>query len=141
MWVFILTLHNVLILIKSVLNKDQNLYLASLHQLTKNNDKNVFESTIMLRFGETKVAKEKLYGGKKRTNIRDVNFHNVVSSKLVETRTNSKYLIRFLEKVIRPIVLPKMSGYVKVFKFKDGDKDKNKLMSFCINDEKLLEKI
>ena len=136
-----MTLHNVLILIKSVLNKDQNLYLASLHQLTKNNDKNVFESTIMLRFGETKVAKEKLYGGKKRTNIRDVNFHNVVSSKLVETRTNSKYLIRFLEKVIRPIVLPKMSGYVKVFKFKDGDKDKNKLMSFCINDEKLLEKI
>ena len=136
-----MTLHNVLILIKSVLNKDQNLYLASLHQLTKNNDKNVFESAIMLRFGETKVAKEKLYGGKKRTNIRDVNFHNVVSSKLVETRTNSKYLIRFLEKVIRPIVLPKMSGYVKVFKFKDGDKDKNKLMSFCINDEKLLEKI
>ena len=112
-----------------------------MHQLTKNNEKNVFDSTIMLRFGETKVAKEKLYGAKTRTNIRDVNFHNVVSSKLVETRTNSKYLIRFLEKVIRPIALPKMSGYVKVFKLKDGDKDKNKLMSFCINDEKLLEKI
>ena len=137
-----MTLHNVLILIKSVLNKDQNLYLASLHQLTKNNDKNVFESTIMLRFGETKVAKEKLYGGKKQTNIRDVNFHNVVSSKLVETKTNSKYLIRYLDKVIRPIALPKITEYVKVFKRKDGDKDKNnKLMSFCTDDEKLLEKI
>ena len=34
-----------------------------------------------------------------------------------------------------------MSGYVKTFKAKDGDKDKNnKLMSFRINDEKLLEK-
>ena len=34
-----------------------------------------------------------------------------------------------------------MSGYVKTFKVKDGDKDQNaKLMFFCINDEKLLEK-
>ena len=34
-----------------------------------------------------------------------------------------------------------MSGYVKTFKVKDGDKDKNKkLMSFHIDDEKLLEK-
>ena len=34
-----------------------------------------------------------------------------------------------------------MSGYVKTFKLKEGDKDKsNKLMSFCIDDEKLLEK-
>ena len=34
-----------------------------------------------------------------------------------------------------------MSGYVKTFKAKDGDKDKNnKLMSFRINDENLLEK-
>ena len=39
------------------------------------------------------------------------------------------------------MVLPKMSGYVKTFKVKDGDKDENnKLMSFHINDEKLLEK-
>ena len=59
----------------------------------------------MLRFDETKVAKE--------------------------------------NKVRRPLVLilPKMSGYVKTFKVKDGDKDKNnKLMFFCIDDEKLLEK-
>ena len=34
-----------------------------------------------------------------------------------------------------------MSGYVETFKVKEGDGDKNnKLMSFCINDEKLLEK-
>ena len=34
-----------------------------------------------------------------------------------------------------------MIGYVKTFKVKEGDKDKNnKLMSFRINDEKLLEK-
>ena len=32
-----------------------------------------------------------------------------------------------------------MSGYVKPFKVKDGDKDQNnELMSFCINGEKLL---
>ena len=37
--------------------------------------------------------------------------------------------------------MPKMSGYVKIFKVTDGNKDENnKLMSFCIDDEKLLEK-
>ena len=34
-----------------------------------------------------------------------------------------------------------MRGYVKKFKVKDGNKDKsNRLMSFRIDDEKLLEK-
>ena len=34
-----------------------------------------------------------------------------------------------------------MNGYVKTFKVKEGDKDKNnKSMPFCIDDEKLLEK-
>ena len=39
--------------------------------------------------------------------------------------------------VIRPLVLtlPKMIGYLKTFK-----DENNKLMSFCINDDKLLEK-
>ena len=32
-----------------------------------------------------------------------------------------------------------MSGYVKTFKEKDGNED-NKLIPFCIDDEKLLEK-
>ena len=33
-----------------------------------------------------------------------------------------------------------MSGYVKTFKVKDGDKNNNKLMSYHMDDEKLLEK-
>ena len=37
--------------------------------------------------------------------------------------------------------MPKMSGYVKTFKVKDGNKYKNhKLMSFLIDGKKLLEK-
>ena len=37
--------------------------------------------------------------------------------------------------------MPKMSGYVKTSIVKEEDKDENnKLMSFRINDEKLLEK-
>ena len=76
-------------------------------------------------------------------NIWDVNVDNIVISKLVKPNANSKYLIGYLDKVIRPLVLtlPKMSGYVQSFKDKNGDKDKNnKLVSFRINDEKLLEK-
>ena len=51
-------------------------------------------------------------------------------------------MIRYLDKVIRPLVLilPKMSGYIKTFKVKDGDKDKNSKLSFCRVHEKLLEK-
>ena len=80
----------------------------------------------MLRFGETKVTKEKFYAAKK-------------------IKTNSKYLIGHSDKAIWLLVLimPEMSEYVKTFKtfkVKDGDKDKNnKLTSFHI-DEKLLGK-
>ena len=80
---------------------------------------------------------------KKPMKIWDVNFDKIVISKLIQTKPNSKYLIEYLGKAARPLVLviPKMSGYVKIFKVKDGDKDKNnKLMSFRIDDEKLLEK-
>ena len=52
-------------------------------------------------------------------------------------------MIGYLDKAIRPIVfiMPKMSGYVKTFKIKEKDKDKNnKLMSFRKDDEKILEK-
>ena len=92
----------------------------------------------MLRFGETKMAKEKFFAGKKPINIWDVNIDNTVISKLVKAKTNSKYLARYSDKVIRLLVLilPKMSEYVKIFKFKCKS---NKLMYFCINDEKLLE--
>ena len=69
--------------------------------------------------------------------IWDVNVDYIVISKLVKTETNSKYLIGCLHKAIRLLVLimPKMSGYVKIFKVKDEDKDRNnKLMSFRIDD-------
>ena len=60
--------------------------------------------------------------------------------KIVGAKTNFKYLIGIkFDKAIGPLVLimPKMSGYVKIFKVKEGD---NKLISFRIDDEKLLEK-
>ena len=38
--------------------------------------------------------------------------------------------------------MPKISGYVKTFKVKEGNKDKNnKVKSFRIDNEKLSEKI
>ena len=48
-------------------------------------------------------------------------------------------MIGYLDKIVRPLALkmPKMSGYVKTFKIKEGN---NKLISFRIDDEKLLEK-
>ena len=71
------------------------------------------------------------------------NIDKTVILKLVESKTNPKYLIGYLEKVIKPIVLmlPRMSGYADTFKVKDKEKDKNnKLLSLRINEEKLLEK-
>ena len=97
----------------------------------------------MLRFGKTKVTKEKFYDAKRPIKIGDFIVDNIVISKLVETKSNFKYLIGYLDKVVRPLVfiLPEMSGYVKTFKVKDGHKDKNdKLMSFRIDDEKLSRK-
>ena len=83
----------------------------------------------MLRSGQKKIAKEPLH-------ILDVNFDNIVISKIIERKTNSKYSIGYLDKVIRPLVQPKMSGYVNTFRFEDRTR---KLMSFCREDEKLLE--
>ena len=47
----------------------------------------------------------------------EVNIDNKVFSKLFETKANSKYLIGYLDEVIRPLVLilSKMSAYVKNF--------------------------
>ena len=59
----------------------------------------------MLTFGETKEAKEKFYEAKKTINIWDVNVDNIVISKLVETKTNSKYLTEYLDKFVGPLVL------------------------------------
>ena len=79
----------------------------------------------------------------KTIKIWDVNVDNIAISKLVKTKNNSKYLIGYLDKAIRSLVLimPKTSRYLKTFNFKNGDKDKNNnLISFRIDDEKLLEK-
>ena len=96
---------------------------------------------------------------KKPIKICNVRVNNIVISKLVKTKTNSKYLTGYLDKDKRPLVLmmPKMSGYLKTFKVEDKNnklmplmsgyvktfkvEDKNnKLMYFRIDDEKLLEK-
>ena len=52
-------------------------------------------------------------------------------------------MIGYLDKFTRSLVLilPKMCGYVKRVSAKDGEKDRNsKLISFHIEDSKLLEK-
>ena len=69
----------------------------------------------------------------------DINVDNIVISKIVKVKTNSKYLIGYLDKDIRPLVsiMPKMSGYVKTFKVKEKS---NELMSFHIADDKLSQK-
>ena len=86
-----------------------------------------------------KITKEKFSAPKRLIKICDVNVNNIVISKLVKTKTNSKYLNGYLDKTIRKLVLimPKMSRYVKTFGVKDGN---DKLMSFRIDDDKLLEK-
>ena len=55
----------------------------------------------------------------KTINICDVNVDNIVTSKLIETKTNSRYLIGIkFDKAIRSLVLimPKMSGHLKLKK-------------------------
>ena len=78
---------------------------------------------------EKKIIRERFYAPKEPINVSNVNINKMVFSKLIETKTNSKHLIEYLDKFARPLVLivPKMSGYVKTFKVKDGEKDNNKL--------------
>ena len=88
---------------------------------------------------EREIAKEKFYAAKRRIKIWDINVDNIVISKLAKTKTDSKYCIGYLDNFIRPLVLIilKMDGYVKTFKVKDKS---NKLISFRIDNQKLLEK-
>ena len=54
--------------------------------------------------------------------IWDVNIDNIVVSKVIETKTNSKYLIGIkFDKATGPLVLinSKMIGYVKTFKVEE----------------------
>ena len=86
--------------------------------------------------------KRKVFCCKRTYKVWNVNVNNILMSKLVK-KNNYKYLIGYLDIGITLLVLimPKMSGYVKTFKVKDNNKDKNKkLMSFCVDGEKLLEK-
>ena len=46
-------------------------------------------------------------------------------------------MIGYSDKAIIIFIMPKMSGYVRTLKAEDIN---SKLMSFCIDDEKLLEK-
>ena len=64
-----------------------------------------FHSIIMSRFGETKITKEKFYATKRPIKIWDVNVDNIVISKLIKTKTNSKYLIGHIDKFIITLVL------------------------------------
>ena len=67
------------------------------------------------------------------------NIDKLVIPKLFGIKTYSKYLVRYLDKIIRSLVLMliKISEYVNSFKVKV---ENNKLMTFCINDERLLVK-
>ena len=90
----------------------------------------------MLRFGDKEIAKEKFYTAKKTIKIWDVNVENIVISKLINTKTSSKYLIGIkFDKAIRALILIMPGGYVKTFKVEDKIM---KLMSFHIENEKLL---
>ena len=62
--------------------------------------KNLFDSIITLRFGETEITKGKFYAAKKPINILDFNIDNLFMSKSIEIKTSSKYLIGYLVKVI-----------------------------------------
>ena len=46
-----------------------------------------------------------MLSSKKPVNIWDVNVDNIVVSKLTETNNNSKYLIGYLDEVIKPLLL------------------------------------
>ena len=82
-------------------------------------------------FGQTKVTKGEFYSAKKLIKIWNVNFDNIVVSKLIKTKNYSKYLIGYLDWVIRPLVLIllKISWFVKIIKVKDGNKDKKLMFS------------
>ena len=53
---------------------------------------------------------------KNPTKSRYVNVDSIVISKLVKAKINSKYLIEYLDKAMRPLVLimPKIIGYIKI---------------------------
>ena len=98
------------------------------------------DGIIRLRFGKKKVD---FCDVKKPIKMWDVDVNNTVISKSVKKKSNSRYLIEYLDEFVQPLVLvmPKMSGYYKTFKDEGEHKNKNdKLMSLRIDDDKLLNK-
>ena len=71
---------------------------------------------------------------KKTIKIWDIDFDNIVISKLTETKNNSKYLIEYLDEAM-VLIIPKMCVSIKSFKDKN-----NKIKFLRIDDDKLLEK-
>ena len=51
-----------------------------------------------MRFRKTEIVKVKFCSAKKPKNLYEVNVDNIAVSKLVKTKTNSKYLIGYLDK-------------------------------------------
>ena len=81
----------------------------------------IHSQKIMTIFSDSIISlksREKCFMLKKTIKIWDVDVDNIVISKLIETKTNSKYLIGYLDKVLRPsaLILPNMSRHIKAFK-------------------------
>ena len=91
------------VILKSAFNKNQNQHCYNVYtnnnvliNQLKQNKKKFFSSIIMLRFCKTKVVKEQI-------RISDDDVDTEVYSKLIETKTNSEYLIGYLH-LITPLV-------------------------------------
>ena len=78
----------------------------------RNNDNKIFVSIVMLKFGQTKVSKGEFHGAIKPIKTQLVNVNNIVISKLIETKNDFKYLIGYLDQVIRPLVLIAHNGQI-----------------------------
>ena len=81
----------------------------------------IHSQKIMTIFSDSIISlksREKCFMLKKTIKIWDVDVDNIVISKLIETKTNSKYLIGYLDKVLRPsaLILPNVSRHIKAFK-------------------------
>ena len=92
----------------------------------------------MLRFGETKLTKEKLYTANMPTNMLDVSVDNIVENNNKKNnnnwkKANSKYLVGYLDKAIRPIVLirPKSVDVLRHLKLKIEIKIKT--INWCLS--------
>ena len=70
------------------------------YQVVKKLSEHFVCSLIMLRFREKKVTKESFYAAKNPLKNWYVNVDNIIISRLIETKTNSKYLIGYLDKAI-----------------------------------------